>query len=139
MGDAMIGGLIEDLIRDESMVLKPYRDSVGKLTIGVGRNLEDVGITENEATYLLTNDLASVERDLDRNASWWRAMSVNRQRALANMCFNLGWPRLREFRMMLSALESEDWEAAAEEALNSKWAKQVGERAHRIADLIRGG
>ena len=135
----MIKGLLEDLMRDEGVVLKPYRDSVGKITIGVGRNLEDVGITQSEAIYLLTNDLAGVEKDLDRNAAWWRDMSVGRQRALANMCFNLGWPRLKEFRMMLAAMESEDWEAAATEALDSRWAKQVGERANRVAELIRNG
>lgn len=131
--------LLTDLIRDEGLRLKPYRDSVGKLTIGIGRNLEDVGISEAEARILARNDLAGAERDLDRNVPWWRNFSEARQRALLNMTFNLGWPHLSGFKNMLLALEAEDFEAAAAEALDSKWARQVGERASRIAQLIKEG
>lgn len=131
--------LVGELKRDEGMRLKPYHDTVGKLTIGIGRNLDDNGISEDEARFLLTNDIASVCNDLDRTLPWWRDLSPNRQRAIVNMGFNLGLPRLRQFRMMLAALEAGDWEAAAEEALNSAWAKQVGDRARRIATMFREG
>ena len=128
-----------DLARDEGCRLKPYRDTEGLLTIGVGRNLDDVGITSEEAYHLLESDIGWVMADLDRNAPWWRHLSEPRQRALVNMAFNLGWPRLSGFRNMLAALQAGDFERAAAEALDSKWARQVGARAARIANVIREG
>jgi len=129
--------IIDDLTLDEGLRLKPYRDTVGKLTIGVGRNLDDVGITENEARYLLENDIGVAMAELDREAPWWRDLPEPAQRALVNMCFNLGWPRLSKFRNMLGALRNGVYGAAANEALDSRWAAQVGDRARRIADLYR--
>ncbi len=132
--------LIHDLIRDEGLCLKPYQCTAGKLTIGVGRNLEDRGISEDEVGYLLKNDIAGVLDDLDRNISWWRGLGRPQRLALANMAFNLGWPRLSRFKNMLAALKAGDAEKAAHEALDSRWAEQVGARAKRIADqLTRGG
>lgn len=130
--------LIDDLTRDEGLRLKPYRDTVGKLTIGIGRNLDDVGITIDEAVVLLHGDIDRAVVDLDRALPWWRALDEPSARALANMAFNLGLPRLLGFRRMLAALERGDHASAAAEALNSQWADQVGSRAHRIAALIRG-
>lgn len=128
------------LVRDESMELKLYRCTAGKLSIGVGRNLEDRGINEREAMFLLGNDIAGTLADLDRNIPWWRATPEPVQLALANMCFNLGWPKLVQFRRMLAALQAGNHDIAAAEALDSKWADDVGEgRAGRIADLIRSG
>ena len=127
-----------DLIRDEDRRLKPYRDSVGKLTIGVGRNLDDVGLSIAETDMLLGNDIARAVLDLDRFASWWRMLPDDAGRGLINMCFNLGWPRLSTFVLMLAALQAKDYERAATEALDSKWAGQVGDRADRIAALYRG-
>ena len=86
---------------------------------------------------LLQNDLNRAIDDLDRNAPWWAEIPDPQQRALVNMCFNLGWPRLQSFRRMLAALEGGDYARAADEALDSKWAGQVGDRAHRIAALLR--
>ena len=134
-----IESLITDLMRDEGVRLKPYVDTVGKWTIGVGRNLTDRGILRSEAEVMLRNDIAIVADDLDVNVPWWRTLSPNRQKALANMCFNMGWPRLSGFKVMLAALEHGDFESAATECLNSKWAAQVGDRATRIGDLIKEG
>lgn len=131
--------LIDDLIRDEGLRLKPYRDTVGKLTIGIGRNLDDVGISSDEAELLAQNDIDSVMADLDRALPWWRQMDDVRQRALANMAFNLGISRLIGFKNTLAYLKAGDYEAAAVGALDSKWAKQVGVRADRIAGMIRHG
>lgn len=128
-----------ELCRDEGERLKPYRDGVGKLTIGVGRNLDDVGITAAESGVLLENDIAAAAAGLDRALPWWRGLSEARQRALLNMAFNLGVSRLRGFRGMLAALEAGDCERAAAEALDSRWASQVGARAQRIAAMIREG
>jgi lysozyme len=124
-------------MNDEGVKLKPYRCTSGKLTIGVGRNLDDAGITRQEALALLENDIAIVIRELNANVPWWGNLPEPASRGLANMCFNLGWPRLSEFRKMLGALEAGEFEEAADEALNSKWARQVGPRANRIAKLYR--
>lgn len=131
--------LQSDLIRDEGLRLKPYVDTVGKWTIGVGRNLTDRGISEREARYLLANDIVACANDLDRAFPWWTALSEPRQRALMNMAFNMGLPKLKGFTRMLASLEHGDYETAASECLSSKWATQVGQRAGRIAGMIREG
>jgi lysozyme len=131
--------LKRDLAWDEGVRLKPYRCTAGRLTIGVGRNLDDVGITAEEADYLLENDLGRATADLDRALPWWRGLSEARQRALANMAFNMGLGRLLGFKAMLAALRAGRWEEAAAEALDSAWAQQVGPRAARIAATIREG
>lgn len=125
-----------DLERDEGLRLKPYRDSIGKLTIGVGRNLDDKGISKEEAREMLETDIWDAVKDLDRNIPWWKDTPEPQQRGLINMCFNLGWPRLSKFTKMLDALKAGDGEKAAVEALDSNWAKQVGARAERIAKLF---
>ena len=130
--------LVEQLLADEGLRLKPYKDTVGKLTIGVGRNLDDRGISEVEAKYLLVNDIKIAEADLTRHAPWWWQMDEKRQKALVNMCFNLGWPRLSKFEKMLEALKDKDYDTAAAEALDSTWATQVGDRAKRIAKVFKG-
>lgn len=126
----------DDLIRDEGIRLKPYKDSLGVLTLGIGRNLDDVGISEEEALRLLDNDIVKAEKELDRVESWWRSRPECVQRGLLNMCFNLGISRLSGFKKMLAALHAGDFDTAAAEALKSQWADQVGERAVRIANLF---
>lgn len=137
--DGFMADLVSDLRRDEGVAHKPYRDTEGILTVGVGRNLEDRGVSDDEIDFLLTNDLKWVVVDLDRSILWWREMTKNRQRGLTNMAFNLGWPRLSGFRKMLVALEAGDYDEAANQALDSRWAIQVGARAERIAELFRSG
>jgi len=126
------------LIKHEGLRLKPYRDSVGILSIGVGRNLDDVGISEDEAMVLLGNDIIGVFDDLDRECQWWRQMSETRQLVLADMCFNLGISRLLGFKNTLAAMQEGRWDDAAKEMLDSKWAKQVGKRAITLADMMKG-
>lgn len=126
-----------DLIRDEGVRLAPYRDTVGKLTIGVGRNLDDVGISQDEAEFLLLNDMTAAVRELGRNLTWFAVLPEDVQRGLANMAFNMGWPRLSQFKRMFAALEARNYARAADEAMDSKWARQVGVRADRIAKLFR--
>lgn len=127
----------DDLIRDEGVRLKPYKDTVGKLTIGVGRNLDDVGISETEAVNMLTADIERAESALRRNFHWFIIAPEPVQRGLTNMAFNLGMQGLLGFRRMLSCLNAGDYAGAADAALDSNWAKQVGARAQRIADLFR--
>lgn len=130
--------LTKQLIHDEGMRLKPYRDTVGKLTIGVGRNLDDNGISEDEALVMLKNDIDQAFDELSQ-FDWFNSLKPVKQDALVNMCFNLGLPRLLSFKRMIAALEVGDYQTAADEALDSKWAVQVGERANRIAEVIRNG
>ncbi len=137
----MIDALTEDLKRDEGFVAHAYQDSEGYWTIGYGRLIDERlggGITKLEAEVLLLNDVGNSLADLDRALPWWRGVSPAWQRGLGNMAFNLGLPRLLGFKKMLAALEAGDGALAADEAKDSKWARQqVGDRANRIAALYR--
>jgi lysozyme len=131
--------LRDTLIRHEGLRLFPYKDSVGKLTIGVGRNLEDQGITEEEALYLLGNDILQAASDLGKAFPVVFALSQDRYEVLVNMAFNLGISRLSKFKRMWAAIEIGDFNKASEEMLTSKWAVQVGSRATELAEIMRYG
>lgn len=151
--------LREELVRDEGFRAKTYRCTAGKLSIGVGRNLDDVGvradevvkikatkqdliqrgITLEQAMVLLDSDIDACERDLDRKFPWWRKMSDNRQRVLLNMCFNMGIGTLSGFRNTLIAMSAGRYDDAANGMGKSLWAKQVGRRAVRLAAMMRTG
>lgn len=135
--------LANQLVIDEGLRLKPYKDTVGKTTIGVGRNLDDVGLSKSEAMMLLGADIERVESDLDRCLPWWRGMSEARKQALANMCFNMGLGDskrgLLSFRNTLTAMQSGDYKKAAQGMRDSSWAKQVGQRAERLAKMMEEG
>ena len=131
--------LIKLLITHEGLRLKPYRDTRGKLTIGVGRNLDDVGITEDEALYLLKNDIKRVLDFLKERLPYWNGLTETRKMALVDMCFNLGPGGFLSFKKMLRALERGDYEQAAKEMLDSRWARQVGRRAEELAEMMREG
>jgi lysozyme len=131
--------LVDELFRDEGFRAKPYRCTAGKLTIGIGRNIEDRGITVDEARYLLRGDIALVRSEMDKHIPWWRDLDPVRRRVLENMCFNLGWPKLAGFKNTLAAIKAHDWERAAVGMLASLWAQQVGARAQRLATMMRTG
>lgn len=135
--------LATHLVLSEGLRLMPYRDTVGKLTIGVGRNLDDVGISESEAYYLLDNDITKVIRLLDAHLPWWRDLDEVRQRVLAEMAFNMGVGNtnrgLLSFRNTLRAVEGGRWNDAAVGMISSLWAAQVGNRARRLATMMRTG
>ena len=131
--------LADMLIRHEGMRHKPYRCSAGKFTIGVGRNLDDNGISDDEAMFMLRNDIARVGREVERALDYFVTLTLNRQLVLLDMCFNLGVSRLLGFKRMLAALKAGDYDKATVEMLDSKWAKQVGTRATELAAMMRGG
>lgn len=135
---ADLNRLKEDLIRDEDMRRKPYTDSVGKMTIGVGRNLDDVGITETEALMLLDNDIRRLCMSPALHSIIDRHDSV-RQEALLNMAFNIGITRLLMFKKMIAALDEFDYGKAADEMVDSRWYMQVGARADRLVYMVRHG
>lgn len=116
----------------------PYTDSVGKLTIGYGRNLNDNGISKKEADFLFDNDFNSCERELSKY-TWYTSQPEGVQAALINMRFNLGLKRLLGFKRMIAALKVKNYTLVAQEALDSKWATQVGQRAKDIAVMLREG
>jgi len=124
----------------EGLRLKPYRCSAGKLTIGYGRNLDDVGITEKEAEMLLDRDIAMAQQDIytvfgDQIDDF----SEGRYMALVDMMFNLGRSRFMGFKKMIAAAKRGDWEEAANQAMDSRWSTQVGQRAIDIERLLREG
>lgn len=130
--------LEEQLLVDEGLRLKPYRCTAGRLTIGVGRNLDDRGISRAEALMLLGNDITDCWGRLVRQAPWVAAAPEPVQEALVNMAFNMGVEGLMGFRRTLALLEEGRYAEAAQEMLRSRWAGQVGARAERLAALVRG-
>jgi len=128
-----------EIMDQEGLELKPYKDTVGKLSIGYGRNLDDVGISKLEAEVLLDHDLAGAEMECRKAFPWFPALSDVRQRVLVNMCFNLGLTKLKTFERMLLALSQHDYALASREMLQSKWAEQVKGRALRLAKMMRDG
>jgi len=169
--------LIDQLIVDEGLRLKPYRCTAGKLTIGVGRNLDDnwlsaseikrmlwynplrsrrvknaggpdvktnliadftqYGITVEEARYLLQNDITAVKSQLRAAMVWFDSQPEDVQLVLCNMGFNLGISGLLRFKNFLAAVKGGKYATAAEHMLSSQWAGQVGNRAVRLANIMR--
>jgi|TARA_R100000093_G_scaffold64735_1_gene35667 lysozyme len=129
----------EQLIRHEGLRLTVYDCPAGYKTIGVGRNLEEKGITKEEAMHLLNNDIKEFESSLVNSFSWFSDLDEARRNALINMAFNLGMGGIKKFRKMISAIEEKNWTEASEQMLDSKWAKQVGRRAIELSDMMRHG
>lgn len=131
--------LLALLLRHEGLRLRPYQDTAAKLTIGVGRNLDDVGISRPEVLFLLSNDIRRVEVGLDADLPWWRGLDPVRQRVLVDMAFNLGIKGLLGFEQMLRMLHQGRVIETATEMLSSLWAGQVGHRAVELAAMMRSG
>lgn len=128
-----------DLIKlHEGLRLKPYQCTAGKTTIGYGRNLDDMGITEDEAEALLHNDISRVRRELAA-LDIGNGLDDVRAAVVVDMCFNLGINRLLGFRNFLSALRAKDFERAAREMVDSRWYRQVGTRAERLVEMMKTG
>ena len=133
-----MSNLIAQLKRHEGLELMPYKCTSGKTTIGVGRNLEDIGITEQEAELLLLNDIGRVKQELV-NDQWYMDLDPVRKAVIENMSFNLGYPTLKKFQNMIASISEGDYETASKEMLNSRWSKQVGQRSIELAEQMRTG
>ncbi|MBF0383621.1 MAG: glycoside hydrolase family protein [Magnetococcales bacterium] len=156
--------LIERLIKHEKLMHGIYKCPAGKWTIGVGRNIQDVGISNEEliwlfqnrgfegvdtlmpsslsrpgALYLLANDINRVITELQKNVPGFDQLVEARKHALIDMCFNLGLSKFMGFKKMLAALKERDWDHAAVQMLDSKWAKQVGSRSTTLAAMMQNG
>ena len=135
--DLDINALKDQLILHEGLELKPYQCTADKTTIGVGRNIQEVGITEDEARYLLDNDILRVGGELDDTIHWWRDLSDARQRVLIDMVFNLGITRFLKFKKTIEAIKLGQYDIAADEMLDSAWSRQVGQRSKTLSDAMR--
>ena len=131
--------LIEQLKIHEGMKLKPYKCTAGKLTIGIGRNLENVGISEDEANMLLRHDIQEATRQLLHAFPWMGDLNDARISAMINFTFNVGIGTVKKFENTLSYMQSGEWNKAADEMMDSRWARQVGNRAIEVTEQIRTG
>ena len=151
--------LVKMIALHEGIVLTVYQDHLGIDTIGIGRNLQDrgitdgellfinktiddvyeTGLTEEEAYYLCMNDIAIVEKELLQNKPIVNQLDAVRQMVLVDMAFNMGVPRLCKFKKMWNAIYEKKWEAASLEMLDSRWARQVGRRASILSDAMKNG
>ena len=133
--------MMELIRKHEGWCLELYTCTAGKSTIGFGRNLDNIGITEDEAEYLLMGDVKRSEEDVLKvfDADLLYSISCNRYSVLVNMMFNLGLTRFSGFKNMIQAIKDGDFTAAAHEMLDSKWAKQVKQRAYELANMMERG
>lgn len=131
--------LAQEVQTAEGLRLKAYQDSLGVWTIGYGTNLQELTIDKGTAIKWLADKLAEAERECER-FPWYAGLSPRRQRAVVELVYNLGMPRLMGFTKTLAALSQGEYATAAKELLDSKWAQQVGPtRSHRIAGMIVSG
>tara|TARA_R110000787_G_scaffold43783_1_gene107222 strand:+ start:332 stop:772 length:441 start_codon:yes stop_codon:yes gene_type:complete len=138
--------LEQELTQDEGCVYEIYEDHLGYATFGIGHLIKETDpefndplgteVSKDRVTQCFNEDIDIVCLELDKNLGWWKNLSDNRKRILANMCFNLGYPRLSGFKNFLGALETEDWEKASIEMMDSRWAIQVGSRADRLKERM---
>tara|TARA_R100000963_G_C4633645_1_gene98157 strand:+ start:373 stop:828 length:456 start_codon:yes stop_codon:yes gene_type:complete len=145
-----IDKLREELTFDEGCINKVYLDHLDYPTFGIGHLVlktdaeydKNVGtsVSEERIKECFEKDIENVFNDLDRSIPWWKDLPEDLTRVMANMCFNLGVTRLLKFKKFLTAIESKDWDTAAVEMMDSRWAVQVGPRAIRLKDrVLKGG
>jgi lysozyme len=127
----------EQIKKDEGFNPHPYMDTTGHVTIGYGTNLE-AGITPQQAEALMSLEIVMCTTQLS-SYTWYLNQPKGVQAALINMCYDIGIWKLLGFKKMIIALINKDYKEAANEALDSKWAIQVGDRAKRIAAIIQEG
>lgn len=127
------------LMVDEALRLKPYTDTKGQITIGVGHNLSARGISLELAMQWLDDDMAETIEDVEHAWPWVARLDNVRQHVLLNMAFNLGITKLGTFHRFLDALQAGNYQTAATEMMDSKWADDVGRRATRLATEMLTG
>jgi len=133
--------LRDQLKRHEGVRTHAYKCSANMITVAVGRNIDEnggLGLSMDEIDYLLDNDIKRCKREL-LAYSWFIDLDSVRQDAMVNLCFNLGFSRLSLFTNALAAMDEANYERAAMEFLDSRWARQVGKRSQDIAHMIRTG
>jgi lysozyme len=132
----MINNIYEQLERDEKKVRVIYQDSLGNPTFGVG-HLGSTPLTDRAIRTILEDDVQAKQAELHVNLPWLSSLSSQRQGVFLNLVFNMGIGGLLGFHKMLAAAKAGNWALAATELLNSKYATQVGDRAHRLATQLQ--
>ena len=130
--------LVKMLRHHEGVRHKPYKDTVGKLTIGVGRNLDDNGLSDDEIDYLLWSDIARCQKEAE-TYPWFKGLNDARRAVVLSLLFNLGKPRYDKFVKHHEAMEAGQMLIASRELLDSRWAKQVKRRAAEMAKQLETG
>lgn len=139
-----IGRLVDTIIRHEGKVVRdgrhwPYKDTVGKLTTGYGRNITDKGFSEDEARLMLYNDIQEVIDGLRKGYWWFDELDDIRQEVVINMAFNLGMAGFGKFRNTIGYISDGNYRQAASNMLQSRWAAQVGRRAVELSRMMETG
>ena len=137
--------LIETLKRHEGVKRHAYKDSMGILHIGCGRNIQDgfksnqgLGLSDDEIDYMLSNDIARTIKELSTEYPWFNTLEDGARRdGIINMHFNLGRVRFAQFKKALAHMEKGDHSNAAVEFLDSLWARQVKGRSLEVTDMIK--
>ena len=129
---------VEILTVEEGFREQPYYCSEGYPTVGIGRELQNFGLSNDEARYLLMNDIQRVLKEAEA-FEWWNHLNEPRKICVANMLFNLGLTRFNKFKKFQAALNTKSWSIAADEMMDSRWAKQVKTRALRLEKIMRTG
>jgi lysozyme len=127
----MYDNIKEMLIKNEGLVLQPYRCKNNFLSLGVGRNLDANGISEDEAMYLLENDIKRVVANLDKNWKVWRSFEPLAQEVCIDCTFQMGITGFMQFRRTRALMEMGAWLEASEEILRSKYHEQTPARCAR--------
>jgi lysozyme len=134
--------LADQIAKHEGVKKFAYKCPAGKWTIGIGRNIDEdggIGLSDAEIYTLLNNDIQRTDEELTNAFRFYDDLDRVRKDAMINICFNIGLPRLRGFKMALKLMETKDYPEASMEFLNSLWASQVGQRALDIAHMIQYG
>jgi len=134
--------IVEMLKQHEGVETHAYKCTANKTTIGVGRNIDPgggIGLSDDEIEYILANDIKRVNAELVDTFKWYKKLDAPRKDAMMDMAFNMGLPRLKQFKKSLAAMANADYELAAVNFLKSRWARQVGQRAITVTDMIRSG
>ncbi len=130
--------LKKEVLLSEGLKLKPYKDTKGKLTIGIGRNLTDKGLSTEECLYLFQNDIKDAIKEA-QSFDWFASLNDVRQNVIVEMVFNMGKGGVSKFGEFIKAIKQEDWQKAKAEMLDSEWAREVKGRAIGLAYMFEKG
>ena len=139
--------LREQLKIDEGVRYEVYDDHLGYKTFGIGHLVkttdEEYGapvgtpVSEDRVNSVFDEDVETYINESKKVFSNLEDMPQEVQQVIVNMCFNMGAPRLSQFKKFIKAIQDEDWATASVEMLDSRWANQVGSRADRLSDRIK--
>lgn len=127
------------LIRHEGKRSMPYRCTMGRLTVGVGHNLEARPLSDQVVMMILNEDIEQTIQECVDAFVWFNAVDMVRQDVVIDMAFQLGIKGLQEFKRFCSAMSAQNYEQAAVEMMASRWAKQTPNRALELQTMMRSG